>query len=142
MTDLTKKYQNCELPEGVYYVTYPKNDTPEIDIYRMVYSLYDDSEVRFTIPSVEKVLKKVPSYDEYENLLKENIQLRIARNSLIETINKYREHAYKAMKMLDDLFYTSNHKLKAYECCQELSEIIKNDEELLKKVRCLDDSRD
>lgn len=77
-----------------------------------------------------------------DNLSKENIQLRIARNSLIETVNKYKEHAYKAMKMLDDWFYTSNHKLKAYECCQELSEIIKDDEELLKKVRCLDDSRD
>lgn len=76
-----------------------------------------------------------------DNLSKENIQLRIARNSLIETVNKYKEHAYKAMKMLDDWFYTSNHKLKAYECCQELSEIIKDDEELLKKVRCLDDSR-
>lgn len=76
-----------------------------------------------------------------DNLSKENIQLRIARNSLIETVNKYKEHAYKAMKMLDDWFYTSNHKLKAYECCQELSEIIKDDEELLKKVRCLDDFR-
>lgn len=108
MTDLTKKYQNYELPEGVYYVTYPKNDTPEIDIYRRVFSLYDESEIRFTIPSVEKVLKKVPSYEEwqasenyidylkqcisvYESKDKQATETSIAYNELLEENTQLKE---------------------------------------------------
>lgn len=66
--DLTEQLKKGELPEDAYYVTYYKNDTPEVDIYRRVYSLYDDSKVRFTIPQVNKVLAPVPSYEEYLSL--------------------------------------------------------------------------
>lgn len=66
--NLTEQWKKGELPEDAYYVTYYKNDTPEVDIYRRVYSLYDDSEVRFTIPQVDKVLAPVPSYEEWQKL--------------------------------------------------------------------------
>jgi hypothetical protein len=142
MTDLTEQWKQKKLPLGWYFVKdesgkiYYAEYTEWFNVNGWCGNYFEHEE------EIVEVLAPVPSYEKYENLLKENIQLRIAKNSLIETVNKYKEHAYKAMKMLDDWFYTSNHKLKAYECCQELSEIIKNDEELLKKVRCLDDSRD
>lgn len=75
MTDLTGQYQKGELPEGVYYVLYYKNDTAEVDIYRRVYSLYDESEVRFTIPQVTKILAPVPSYEEWQASEKYNKHL-------------------------------------------------------------------
>ena len=76
MTDLTDKWEKGELPEGVYYVLYYKNDTAEVDIYRRVYSLYNESEVRFTIPQVTKILAPVPSYEEWKAKLEENIKLK------------------------------------------------------------------
>lgn len=66
---LTDKWKKGELPEGVYYILYYKNDTAEVDIYRRVYSLYDESEVRFTIPQVTEVLAPVPSYEEWKRIL-------------------------------------------------------------------------
>lgn len=103
MTDLTKKYQNCELPEGVYYVTYPKNDTPEIDIYRRVYSLYDESKIRFTIPSVEKVLKKVPSYEEWQEKLEENKRLKHDVGNLGYKIKNQRHEIDNRLKEIEKL---------------------------------------
>lgn len=91
---LTEQWKKGELPEDAYYVTYYKNDTPEVDIYRRVYSLYDDSEVRFTIPQVDKVLAPVPSYDHFVELtekVKENQQLK--------------EMLYKCREKLDELDY-------------------------------------
>lgn len=66
MTDLTEQWKKGELSEGVYYVLYYGNDTAEVDIYRRVYSLYEDSEVRFTISQVTEVLAPVPSFEKWE----------------------------------------------------------------------------
>lgn len=76
MTDLTNKLEKGELPEGVYYVLYYGNDTAEVDIYRRVYSLYDDSEIRFTIPQVTEVLEQVPSFEQWQAKLEENTKLK------------------------------------------------------------------
>lgn len=76
MTSLTEQLKKGELTEGVYYVLYYGKDTEEVDIYRRVYSLYDDSEVRFTIPQVTEVLAEVPSYKQWQAKLEENQNLK------------------------------------------------------------------
>lgn len=93
MTNLTEKLKKGELPEGVYYVLYYGDDTAEVDIYRRVYSLYDDSEVKFTIPQVTEVLAPVPSYDEYQKLLSDQL----AKNEG-EEINAELEHRLAMVK--------------------------------------------
>ena len=93
MTNLTDKWKKGELLEGTYYVLYYGKDTAEVDIYRRVYSLYDDSEVRFTIPQVTEVLAEVPSYDEYQKLLSDQL----AKNEG-EEINAELEHRLAMVK--------------------------------------------
>jgi len=99
MTDLTEQWKKGELPEGVYYVLYYKNDTAEVDIYRRVYSLYDDSKVRFTIPQVTEVLAPVPSYEEWEKLnwyagngIEENQELKMKNTKLKKLLKECREN--------------------------------------------------
>lgn len=94
MTDLTDKWKKGELKGGVYYVLYYKNDTAEVDIYRRVYSLHDDSEVRFTIQQVTEVLAEVPSYEEwkqlkeYERIVTSYNMKPIDYETACETVNK------------------------------------------------------
>ena len=60
MTDLTDKWKKGEIPEGFYYV----NDGAEVTID---YYLCDYWERHFD-SDIQKVLDKVPSYDEWDKL--------------------------------------------------------------------------
>ena len=65
MTNLTEQYRKGELPVGTYYVKYIWNDIPLVDIYRRIYSLKKESELRFTINQIAEVLEEVPTNDEW-----------------------------------------------------------------------------
>lgn len=87
MTNLTEQYRKGELPVGTYYVKYVGNDISSVDIYRRVYSLYDDSVVRFTLEQISEVLAEVPSYDEWQTAKKMIAQSMNENSELKETIS-------------------------------------------------------
>lgn len=148
MTDLTDKWKKGELPEGVYYVLYYKNDTAEVDIYRRVYSLYNESEVRFTIPQVTKILAEVPTFDEwkasekynkhleevikiYERKDKQATETSIAYNKLAEENDKLKELLKECREffyenLIDSEFHFSyglGSNIKKQSCIRSLSNL-------------------
>ena len=78
MTKLTEQWKKGELPEGYYYV----NDGAEVTID---YYLCDYWE-RHLDSHIYKVLAPVPSYDEWQEKLDENTQLKEALKDCQEKI--------------------------------------------------------
>ena len=86
MTDLTKKYQNCELPEGWYYI---KDENGQIIIAE--YSAYcidketNETECDWSCSSEpEQVLAEVPDYIEWRNMVNCACEEHEANHRLLE----------------------------------------------------------
>lgn len=86
MTDLTKKYQNCELPEGWYYI---KDENGQIIIAE--YSAYcidketNETECDWSCSSEpEQVIAEVPDYIEWRNMVNCACEEHEANKCLIE----------------------------------------------------------
>ena len=104
MTNLTEQWKKGELESGWYYVNFysvgavMQEYLPEHNGFG-----YDEKNL------IQEVLAPVPSYEEWQNMLKK--------------IELNKQAAQKAKKMLSDWFNCANHKLKAYECISELNKI-------------------
>lgn len=114
MTNLTEQYRKGGLKDGTYYVKYSGNDIPSVDIYRRVYSLYDDSVVRFTLEQISEVLDEVPSYEEWQT----------AKKMIAQSIGVCDENAKLKETISNDIFLIKSRD----------SEIAKL-KELLKRIR-------
>lgn len=83
---LTDKWRAGNLKKSFYYLKFPDTETAEI------YNLYDMEKFRYVQDSEKiDVLDEVPSYEEYNDLIQQNVNQESAIETYIERIKELEE---------------------------------------------------
>ena len=98
--ELTEKWKNETLEEGDYYIR--RTDDVIIDFYYNKHWDWMEYE-----QGIKEVLEPVPTYEEYQDILQQNINQESAIETYIEQIKELEERladADKTIKMCDELW--------------------------------------
>ena len=104
--ELTKKYYNGTLPSGHYYFN-NGNET---------YTVEHRQAGRYCLPSGITVVDPVPSYEEYQDIIQQNVNQESAIETYIEQIKQLQEQLEEANKIMKKLSIWKNTYGKDLSC--------------------------
>jgi hypothetical protein len=97
---LTEQWREGTLPDGKYYIKLEPNFTERYDVG---YSEGGDF-VLYNIEDIEEVLAPVPSYEEYQDILQQNVNQESAIETYIEEIIRLQEQLNEANALIRKIY--------------------------------------
>ena len=95
---LTEQWREGTLPEGWYYLRLEPNFENRYDI---VYNFGIDFDL-YNTEDIEEVLAPVPGYDEYQDIIQQNVNQEAAIETYIEDIKRLQEQKRKVIALIKD----------------------------------------
>lgn len=123
MTNLTEQWKKCELPLGHYYVVCSKNDTVEILQNRVQIASCNKVGITYDFPDyweVKQVLAEVPSYEEYQQLLSDQL----AKNEGVEINAELKEENTKLKELLGEVLRHDLSLKEVSELSRKISQVL------------------
>ena len=101
---LTEQWRDGKLPDGCYYIVHRTNKFPGNDEIEIVGTEYLKTLSEFNGTDRAEVLAPVPSYEEYQDIIQQNVNQESAIETYIEEIKRLQEQLEISIKALKDCY--------------------------------------